>query len=457
MNSYDLITKFRNHLDKAGLIQSGQHVVLAVSGGMDSICLLFLFNELKDEFGFQITVGHINHQLRTASKRDEAFVKMTCAKIGFPIITKKLNPSTRSKRESWEAWARIRRYQKLEAIRKEVRADVIITAHHGNDQIETILMRMGEGSGIRGLQGIHKKFDFVVRPLLPFSRRDITSFIEKNNIQFIEDRTNQDRTIPRNAIRHEIVRPWENLNPNLIPAFEKMCEFSRESDEVVTFACKEVYEKVVRKDFDGIIYLNKMIFNGLPILLRVKIIQKIIGDEKRSWRRHQWEELKHFFVHAKTGQKILLPMKWILLNDRQSLILKQNQKKQKLSHNVHPADITDCGDFYFKWEWVQDCCPPNNTPWKEVVDGNEIKNQNLVIRSWVPGDTFIPLGMNGHKKISDFLIDEKIDRFYKDNQFVLTANDEIIWVCGHRISNQVKVTSKTTDLAEISIIRKNTQ
>ena len=146
MNSYDLITKFRNHLDKASLIQSGQHVVLAVSGGMDSICLLFLFNELKDEFGFQITVGHINHQLRTASKRDEAFVKMTCAKIGFPIITKKLNPSTRSKRESWEAWARIRRYQKLEEIRKEVRADVIITAHHGNDQIETILMRMGEGS-----------------------------------------------------------------------------------------------------------------------------------------------------------------------------------------------------------------------------------------------------------------------------------------------------------------------
>ena len=106
---------------------------------------------------------------------------------------------------------------------------------------------------------------------------------------------------------------------------------------------------------------------------------------------------------------------------------------------------------------VQDCCSPNNTPWKEVVDGNEIKNQNLVIRSWVPGDTFIPLGMNGHKKISDFLIDEKIDRFYKENQFVLTANDKIIWVCGHRISNQVKVTSKTTDLAEISIIRKNTQ
>ena len=150
-------------------------------------------------------------------------------------------------------------------------------------------------------------------------------------------------------------------------------------------------------------------------------------------------------------------MKWILLNDRQSLILKQNQKKQKLSHKVHPEDITDCGDFYFKWEWVQDYCSPNNTPWKEVVDGNEIKNQNLVIRSWIHGDTFIPLGMNGHKKISDFFIDEKVDRFYKDNQFVLTANDEIIWVCGHRISNQVKVTSKTTDLAEISIIRKNTQ
>jgi len=160
MNSYDLITKFRNHLDKAGLIQSGQHVVVAVSGGMDSMCLLFLFNELKDEFDFQITVGHINHQLRTDSKRDEAFVKMTCAKIGFPIITKRLNPSTRENGESWEAWARFQRYQKLEAIRREVRADVIITAHHGNDQIETILMRIGEGSGIRGLQGIHEKLDF---------------------------------------------------------------------------------------------------------------------------------------------------------------------------------------------------------------------------------------------------------------------------------------------------------
>ena len=154
MNSYDLITKFRNHLGKTGLIHFGQHVVVAVSGGMDSMCLLFLFNELKDELGFHITVGHINHQIRTDSKRDEAFVKMTCAKIGFPIITKQLNPSTRTKRESWEAWARIRRYQKLEAIRREVRADVIITAHHGNDQIETILMRMGEGSGIGGWREI---------------------------------------------------------------------------------------------------------------------------------------------------------------------------------------------------------------------------------------------------------------------------------------------------------------
>ena len=457
MNSYDLLTKFQDHLDKTGLIQNGQHVVVAVSGGMDSICLLFLFNQLKEEFGFQITVGHINHQLRPDSKRDEAFVKKTCAKFRLPVITKKLNPSTRVKGESAEAWARFQRYQKLESIRREVQADVIITAHHGNDQIETILMRMGDGSGMRGLRGIHEKFGFVVRPLLSFSRKEIASFMDKNNIQFMNDESNQDITIPRNALRHEIVRRWENLNPKLIPAFGKMCEFSKESDEVVIFACDEVYEKVVREDFDGIIHLNKMIFNGLPILLQVKIIQKIIGDEKRPWRRHNWEDLKHFLVHAKTGQIFFLPMKWVLLNDRQSLIMKQKQKKQKLYHKVQPANITDCGDFYFKWEWVRDYTFPHNTPWKEVVDGKEIQHQNLVIRPWEPGDMFVPLGMNGHKKISDFLIDEKVDRFFKDNQFVLTANEEIVWVCGHRISNQVKVTSETTALAKISIIRKNTK
>ena len=451
----NFLDKFCEHIYESGLIQCNQHVLIAVSGGMDSMFLLYMLSKIKEKLGISITVGHINHQLRTEAKKYENFVQKVCEKYNFHFITKTLDPNSILREQSIEEWARVQRYEKLESIRKEIDADIIVTGHHGNDQIETLLMRMGNGTGVKGLQGIHEIRGCIVRPLLHFSRKEISAFVKANNIQFINDISNEDDSIKRNAIRHQVIPNWEQINPNLNSAFDKMHDYSKENDELVRYTVKLVSKKLVQLDSYGNKKILKEDFDILPILLRMNVVHEIIGETHLSWRRFQYEGLKKFLIQSRTGQSLSLPMNWRILRDRNNFLLRKDQKVQKLSHKVQPADITDCGNFYFAWEWVNDFSYSDNTQWMETIDGGKIKNQNLEIRRWKPGDSFVPFGMKNHKKVSDYLIDSKLNNFSKENQFVLTANNNIIWLCGYRISDRVKVTSKTTDFAQISITQKN--
>ncbi|MAD52335.1 MAG: tRNA lysidine(34) synthetase TilS [Candidatus Marinimicrobia bacterium] len=429
-------------------IKSDQRVIIAVSGGKDSMVLLHSMNKTARRLNIAIDAVHVNHHLRDDSYEDQALVEKTCVKLKINLIIDHLDPATKLKGESLEMWARTHRYRSLERIRKEINADWIFTAHHGNDQIETILLHLSQGTGISGFRGIHDIQGHILRPLLGFSRVDIDQYADEVNISWVDDSSNADETIPRNYLRRNIVKLWEKSDPNLVKAFQEVSEHAKDANEALKFAANIFIPNIIKQKTRVFITLDEVQLLAIPPLLRIILLRELM-DSAEPWRRFVYSGLKRFFKNANTGQIYQLPDEWQILKDRKQFILTRKNLRNRKPITVSPRIKIETDDFIFIWK--TDCIGKsfNSDRETEIIDANKI-NQTMILRPWEPGDRFQPLGMSGHKKVSDFLIDIKMDRFSKQEQFVLADKEEVLWVCGQRISDRVKVTPETTDYAELS-------
>ena len=436
------------HLYSQSRIKSDQRVIIAVSGGKDSMVLLHSMDKTAHRLNITIDAVHVNHHLRDDSYEDQALVEKTCTKLKINLIIDHLDPATKLKGESLEMWARTRRYRSLERIRKEINADWIFTAHHGNDQIETILLHLSQGTGISGFRGIHDIQGHILRPLLGFSRVDIDQYADEMNISWVDDSSNADETIPRNYLRRNIVKLWEKSDPNLVKAFQEVSEHAKDANEALQFAANIFIPNIIKQKTRVSIKLDEVQLLAIPPLLRIILLRELM-DSAEPWRRFVYSGLKRFFKNANTGQIYQLPDEWQILKDRKQFILTRKNLRNRKPITVSPRIKIETDDFIFIWK--TDCIGKsfNSDRETEIIDANKI-NQTMILRPWEPGDRFQPLGMSGHKKVSDFLIDIKMDRFSKQEQFVLADKEEVLWVCGQRISDRVKVTPETTDYAELS-------
>lgn len=448
------ISRIVNYLYKSDLINPNEKIVVSVSGGMDSMFLLYILIELQKSLNLKLTIGHINHNIRTNSKRDEQFVVEQGHTLGIPVVAKHLDYSKKTPGESTEAWARENRYYELESIRKELNYDKIATGHHSNDQIETILQRISEKSGIGGLRGIYKQYNRIIRPILTISKVEIEKVVSDLSIQYVEDETNNNLGNPRNYFRHKIIPQWESFYPDLGKSIQEICESSNINQSIMEYFFQKLAMEIVTEE--NYSYTNNRIkkinlsnFTKLPDEVKIQFFAYILGSS--LWRKHQWNEIENIIKSAKTG-KIYNLDKFEILKDRQDWII-----RHKFKVNLEPVMIqfdtpVNFGRIEFIAKKVSNYFTKDD-PMVEIIDADSIVNKNLVLRTWSDGDIFQPLGMNGSKKISDFLTDEKVDQFNKLEQLVLTADDEIIWVCGQRISETVKINKGTKHYLELSIKR----
>ena len=429
-------------------IRLGQQIIIAVSGGKDSMTLLYSMCRIADRLNVKINVVHVNHHLRHNSNNDQILVDKFCTQLKINFILDHLDPATKLKGESPESWARNHRYAALERIRKEIDADWIFTAHHGNDQIETILFHLSQGTGISGLRGIHDNQGHILRPMLCFSRSDIDQYAAEMNIPWVDDSSNLDESIPRNNLRHNVIKPWERSNPDLVSAFHEISEHAKDANEALQFAANLLIPDIIKQNNDNLFSLDGEQLRAIPPLLRTILLRELIGTTE-PWRRFIHNGLRAFFDNAKIGQIYRLPDNWQLLKDRKQFILKKIKVQQKKPIVVSPDIEVNNGDFIFIWKTdtrLESFSVNRDT---ELIDANKINCQTLTLRPWLPGDRFHPFGMAGTKKISDYLIDEKVDLYTKGNQWVLVDGERIIWVCGRRINDEVKITDKTTDYAKL--------
>ncbi|NOZ73800.1 MAG: tRNA lysidine(34) synthetase TilS [FCB group bacterium] len=423
-------------------------VVVAVSGGLDSMVCLDLLDKLRQEYLFSLTVAHVNHHLRPDSDKDQALVEEEARhrKLLFQVRSPDF---TGESGDGPEAQARELRYAALESIRQEVGADLIVTAHHGNDQIETILFRLQSGAGAPGLAGIPERRGRILRPLLSFSRQDLEQYAQANQINYCEDSTNRDESIPRNFLRHRIVTPWQAKVPSLTKQIQHSVKALQSMEASLKYLIEQYLLPSVGKKLGAHWVFNGHLFDMLDEDLKIRTIQ-ILDSPAEPWRRKDWNSLRQTLSSRKTGLLHPLPGGSYLLRNRNQWILRVKPLPKRVTVPVLPGERVELPSGIFVWNPVSGKTIEEPRPGCEIVDEDCLKAfGELVLRHWQDGDYIQPLGMHGRKKVSDLLIDLKVDRFSKANQYVLAQGKEVLWVCGHRISEQIKLTPRTRNQAEL--------
>lgn len=438
-----------SHFDKVLKNKKNDKFILSISGGSDSVLLLFLFIKYFNGDTEKIIISHINHNLRNESDVDESFVSMLGKKLNIETYINNLNPNMMAKDDSAESWARKGRYDTLNNILAETSAKWIVTAHHANDQAETILMNISEKTGLFGLGGMKEINNKIIRPLLPFSKDFLMNIIEKYSIPFITDPSNNDINYKRNFIRNVVLNPWQKSNPDLIQAITTAANNFQEWQGSMLYFIKQFIDKYSLKSNDGNFLIEKKELKTLPPIARVCVFQ-LLTNSIGQLRKYDIENIKKFFDKDIIGNIYRTKNNYTLLNDRKLIIIKQNEFKEKKYIELAIGEKYNFYGYDYMMNDYSENLSFSKDPNDEYIDLNKVENKKLVLRFWKSGDRFKPLGMSGKQKISDFLINNKVNYFEKDYQTVLTADDKIIWVCGHRIDDSVKINIDTKNIIRVN-------
>ena len=300
-------------------ISSECRLLVALSGGCDSVALLHLCQKLKRKFGTDIYAVHVNHGLRKASSMEELFVKDLCKEweIDLEVFYPLRN---QVKGESIEMWARGVRYEAYEFARKKFNCNWVLTAHHANDQVETILMHLDAGCSVKGLQGIPTQNNYILRPLLIFSQASIETYVKDNDLNFVKDKSNWDLSIQRNFIRHEIVNRWSQNTDQLVSRFGELSKLAVDAVTRMDAVISKLANQAIKKENGQILLMDEQ-FDFLSKKQLVRLTKFIIGENMISWRRHRWETLSQWFRKAKIGSILELNRAWTVLRDRNCWVL----------------------------------------------------------------------------------------------------------------------------------------
>ena len=443
-----MLTRFIDYITNNHLLNPEDKILLAVSGGIDSMVLLNLFAKT----GFEMGIAHCNFQLRgLESDEDEDFVSKVAAKHTIPYFSKKFDTAeyARDLGVSIQMAARELRYLWFEEVRLAKNYDYIALAHNKNDVIETFFINVSRGTGIKGLTGIRNKQNKIIRPLLFATRREIEEYCSENKIQYREDSSNISTKYSRNKIRHHIIPEFEELNPGFYRTMYETIERLSEAEKIYAKAIEEKRKEVVietrEKVLIDIAKLKNLhpsatyLFEFLkPYQFPRQIIPGIIDALKGI-----------------PGKQFLSPTHR-LIKDREHLIITEISMEEPKRFYIddsttsltHPISlllkrISRTSDFII---------PPY--PNIACIDYDKL-NFPLMLRKWQKGDYFQPLGMDNIKKISDYFVDKKLSLPEKENTWILFSGAKIVWIIGQRLDDRFKVTEKTKEILQIECKEKD--
>lgn len=442
-----MLEQFKQYVQSNSLLSKGDRVLIAVSGGIDSVVLCRLFSSFKEH---EFAIAHCNFQLRRKdSDEDEKFVRALSEELHSKYFSTSFDTSKYALEQavSIQMAARELRYQWFEKIAVEHNYDKIAVAHNSNDVVETILLNLVRGTGIKGLTGIRAKKGRIIRPLLFASRNDITLYAKENTIVYRKDKSNSDNKYKRNFIRHEVIPLLEKINPS----FNSTILLETEIFESVS----EIYSKQLCGLESALLQTkeNRHLIS-ITKLKSLKITAPVLFDILTQFG-FGYPVVKDIYsaIDSESG-RLFLSDDYVLLKDRNHFIIEKRMTDSMDNYYSIRNDDTQLFEpinlsltFLNKADIT---IPRENN--KVALDSNKVKFP-LTLRRWQKGDSFIPLGMNGRKKLSDFLIDRKIDMLAKDHIWVLLSGNQIIWVVGHQIDDRVKVTESTRKL--LLLERKN--
>jgi tRNA(Ile)-lysidine synthase len=438
-----MLEQFLNHIDRFRLCSKSDSILLATSGGVDSMAMLYLFREA----GFQIGVAHCNFQLRgKESDDDEEFVSHVCKELGIPFFIKRFETEAYAWENtlSTQMAARELRYTWFEDVLSRHGYHYLATGHHFDDSMETILLNITRGSSTDGLAGIPVKNGHIIRPLLFSTRKQIEKYALNRGMVWREDQSNLTDDYQRNFIRHQVMPKLKELNPSLETTWQSGIEKIQGDLALLHHAFVDWKKQFVTESAERIT-IDK---SGLPLFPQSTSLLWRFGRTV-GFNFEQTKEI----IHSLNGQpgKRFLSSSHLLVVDRDQIIITQHQ--QHWSETVIETERREAhlGPFGLRIEYIQELVPVSGD-YEAIVDAEDLTFP-LVWRKWKPGDFFHPLGMNHKKKLSDFFIDKKLSITDKESATVLESDGKIVWVVGYRIDDRFKLTSKTTAMFKFSLSR----
>ena len=439
-----LSENFLAFIREKSLVRKGGKVLLTVSGGLDSTTMAHLFAGSGIPFG----IAHCNFSLRgKESDGDQLFVEKLAKKLNVEFHTVQFRTKEFAKKNklSVQEAARNLRYEWFEKIRHDFHYDVIATAHHRDDSTETFFINLIRGTGTAGLKGIPVKNGKIIRPLLFSGRTEIESWAKKKKIKFREDSSNADDAYLRNSIRHHLLPYFKANETKFDEKIQDAMGYFEFIDGFIRKNLNEWKKNNVRRlnDHNEAIPLNKLRKQESP-------------DRFLSLLLHSYGITNldsHRILAAQSAGKVFHSGKFRLLFDRDELILQTGKEYESdtLEIDLIPTEFRRGGKSYilqFLNAERLDHIPRETNI--HAVDAGKLTFP-LTVRKWQPGDSFHPFGMKGRKKVSDFLIDRKVNKFDKEMTLVLLSGQNIVCILGHRIDDRFKITSDTHSVLKIEI------
>jgi len=457
-----LLDKVKKFIDEDELLEPGQKVVVAVSGGPDSVCLLHLLVALTRRENYQLAVAHLNHGLRGAeSDEDEKFVRALARDLGLPYRTETVTVRDLARRShlSLEAAGRLSRYQFLEKVAEEIGAQWIAVGHTADDQVETVLLNFLLGSALPGLIGMRSRQGKIVRPLLGVFRREVESYLRANHLASRQDSSNLDRRFTRNRLRLELIPLLERYNPNFRETIWRNSRLMNDDYEFISQSGEKLWEKIATVSRDRI-DMNLKDWRALPASLRRYLLRAAIsrlrGDLVGISLVHV-EAAVELGLRGNSGSRLDLPRGLQIGKEYDTLYLQiSSEERPRISETPLrvPGRTPISGTA---WELSASLVKKvgEGSSCRQFFDYDQVGN-HLSVRARLPGDRFMPLGMAGFKKLQDFLVDAKVPRDLRDTIPVVVASGQIIWLGGLRIDERAKVTPQTRRILKLELIKKDT-
>lgn len=453
-------------------VKNGKYIV-ALSGGADSVSMLYVMKSIAMDFNLQVEAVHCNFHLRgEESNRDEDFCKSLCGKLGVPLHIAHFDTIEYANLHhvSIEMAARDLRYAYFERLRKDICATDICVAHHRDDSVETVLLNLIRGTGLRGLRGIQPRNNNIIRPLLCVSRNEIITFLCANNLSYVTDSTNLHNDVKRNKIRLDILPMLQQLNPSVSNSiFEtslRIGEAIKVYDSAIDRCMEQIVSPMSDSEADGISDTSTML-RTIPI--QIDIDRLLCQPSPESMLFHilnlcgfsasQVEQLSAKLGHIKgkhcQSGKTMLSATHELLFDRRRIIIQPINWGVSTRLMRIPETGTYLYSDYMKItiidEYIDNGYEPSRDRWCVSVDADAISFP-LTLRPLRKGERFVPFGMKRAKLVSDFLTDIKQTLFDKQRQLVLTdASDNIVWLVGLRVDNRFRIGNKSARALRVSI------
>ncbi len=438
-----MIGKIRRYIEEQNLITKSDRILIGISGGKDSMCLMSVLIKL----GYRVDLAHCNFMLRGEdSNQDELFVAEYAQKHHLKYHCIRFNTKEYASKHklSTQMAARALRYDWFEELSEQYGYSKIAIAHHADDITETFFINLIRGTGLDGLTGIKAQNGKLIRPLLPLSREDIEKYIEEHKIPFREDASNASTKYLRNKIRHLILPEFRAISESFNQTLIENIDHLNDAKVIVDTEISKLRHQLLKTE-------NKRILINIDEVLKINHLEIYLYEILKPYHFSK-DTVKNLCNGlSKTSGKQFFSDTHQIIKDRTQLILTPISKSKSLGQEILIERHTKTIQTPLKLDLeISTDTSINPSPLVARLDLDQLQFP-LKLRKWKAGDSFIPLGMKQKQKVSDFLINNKVSLYEKEQTYVLTSNEIIVWLVGLRIDNRFKIRKQTKNVLQINI------